>query len=66
MKEYTVVIEETIVQTFKVMAESAEKAAAIGADKYRKGEFEVDQGALEEANVRAIGNGGETDWVDIY
>lgn len=51
MPKFTVVIEETVSQDFDVEANSQEEAIKIARDKYRNGEFVLEPGNLELAQI---------------
>ncbi len=46
MKKFTVTIEETVTQDFKVEAETAEEALRIAEEKYSDGEFVLEPGEV--------------------
>lgn len=51
MPKFTVIIEETVSQDFDIEANSQEEAIKIARDKYRNGEFVLEPGNLELAQV---------------
>lgn len=51
MRKFMVTIEETVSQDFDVEANSQEEAIKIVRDKYRNGEFVLEPGNLEQAQI---------------
>lgn len=66
MTEYIVIIEETLVQEFKIVAESAEDALKQAEKKYRKEEIVLDNGEVQYKQMSAILPGCEIEeWYEF-
>ena len=66
MKEYTIVIEETIVQEFKVTAENAEKALEIAYFKYKSKEFVLEDAEVQSTHMSVTKPENEaTEWIEV-
>lgn len=66
MIEYTVVIEETIVQEFKIVAKSAEDALKQTEKKYKNEEFILDSGEVQCKQMRVTHPGCEIgEWYEF-
>ena len=64
MKKFTVVIEETVVNEFEVIAESEEEALEIASQKYRNCEFVLEPGEVQYVQMRTV-YPNKTEWVEI-
>lgn len=53
MAEYVITIEETVVQEFKIVAESSEEALIQAERKYKNGEIMLDSGEVQHKQMRA-------------
>ncbi|MBR5485367.1 MAG: hypothetical protein IKV41_02525 [Oscillospiraceae bacterium] len=63
MKTYTIAIEETIVEEFKVVAKNRQEALEIAEDKYKKGEFIISKGEVQLKQMAVISPKCEiTEW----
>ncbi len=66
MKEFTVVIEETVVQEFNVMANSAEDAVMLAEKKYKDREFVLESGEVQFRQMSVASPSGElTEWIEF-
>ena len=66
MKEYTIAIEETIVQEFKVTAENADEALEIAEAKYKSKEFVLEDAEAQFVQMSVITPENEaTEWVEV-
>lgn len=66
MIEYTVVIEETVVQEFKIVAKSAEDALKQTEKKYKDGELVLDPGEVQCKQMRVTYPGCEiSEWYEF-
>lgn len=64
--KFKIAIEETIVQKFEVEAETSEEALDIAREKYRNGEFVVDNGECEDTVMAVVEPQFQiTDWVTV-
>lgn len=64
MKEFEVIIEETVSQSFTVVASSLEEAEEIAQNKYYEGEFVLEPGDCQYRTMMARDNETkeETSW----
>ena len=64
---FRVTIEETISQTFEVLAESFEDAEEITTEKYNNGEFVLEPGELQhkEMMINDVENNEETNFFEF-
>lgn len=66
MKEFTIVIEETVSQPFVVVANDAEEAMKIAEDKYKNGEFVLEPGELVCKQMTIVSPDDElTEWTEF-
>lgn len=66
MKEYLVIIEETISETFEIEATSEEDAVSRAIEEYNAGSFVVGPDNVEHRQISVIGDNGElTDWIEF-
>lgn len=66
MKKYTVIIEETIVDEFEVIAESEKEALEIVYQKYKQKEFVLEPGEVQYTQMAVVKPYRENmDWVKI-
>lgn len=65
MKEYKVIIEETISGEFMVVAESEEDARKIAEKRYQDGEFVLSPGNLVSKKMAVVSEKEETEWVEF-
>ena len=61
--KFKVTIEEHISQQFEVEADDERQAEDVAREKYRSGEFVVDNGSLIAAVVKV---GYDGPWIDIF
>lgn len=61
--KFKVTIEEHISQQFEVEADDERQAEDVAREKYRSGEFVVDNGSLIAAVVQV---GYDEPWIDIF
>lgn len=61
--KFKVTIEEHISQQFEVEADDERQAEDVAREKYRSGEFVVDNGSLISAVVQV---GYDGPWIDIF
>ena len=61
--KFKVTIEEHISQQFEVEADDERQAEDVAREKYRSGEFVVDNGSLIAAVVQV---GYDRPWIDIF
>lgn len=54
MQIYKIAIEETVVEEFEVMANSAEEALEIAEEKYQDGEFVLSPGEVQNKQMSVI------------
>lgn len=66
VKKFVIAIEETVCQEFDVEAENAEQAIELAENKYRSGEFVLEPGECQYAQM-AVVNPEErtTEWIEI-
>ena len=65
-KKFTIIIEETVSQTFEIEAETEDAAIEIGTAKYKNGEIVLEPGDLQEARICVLNEQGEYDkWAEI-
>ncbi|MBE6037719.1 MAG: hypothetical protein E7218_00750 [Anaerofustis stercorihominis] len=64
MKKYIVVVEETVVGEFEVIAENEEEALEITFQKYRNCEFVLEPGEVQYVQMRTV-YPYKTEWVEI-
>lgn len=63
MKKYTIAIEETVVKEFEVYAKDSEEVMKIAERKYRNGEFILDPGEIQFAQMCILKPASEvTEW----
>ena len=66
MKKYTITIEETISQSFDIMANNAEQARAIAIEKYNLGELVLAPGNLIHKQMRLHSDTDNSDeWIEF-
>ena len=66
MKEFTIAIEETVVQEFRVMAESAEDAIELTEKQYKNGELILESGEVQFRQMAVVSLCEEaTEWIEI-
>ena len=65
MKKYKISIEETIVDTFEVEANTHEEAIEIAIKNYKTGEFVLAPGHLVAKQMAVEKPNGETEWFDF-
>lgn len=66
MKKFIVAIEETVVEEFEVIAESAEEAMSIAEKKYKSGEFELTPGEVQYRQMSIVNSENEvTEWIEF-
>ena len=65
MKEYKVIIEETVSEEFKVVAESEEDARKIAEKRYQDGEFVLSPGNLVSKKMAVVSEKEEAEWVEF-
>lgn len=66
MKEFTIVIEETVSQPFVVVANDGEEAMKIAEDKYKNGEFVLEPGELVCKQMTIVSPDDElTEWTEF-
>lgn len=61
-KEFTIIIEETISQEFKVVANTMEDAIKIGIKNYKDNLFIVEDASLSETKIGILETNGEFCW----
>ena len=54
MKKYTVVIEETIVEEFQVVAQTEKEALEIAHKKYKNNEFVLEHGEVQYVQMAVV------------
>ncbi len=65
-KKYCVIIEETISEEFEIEAESREDAISKAIDAYKSGEFVLEPGNFEYAQVKVIDEDDKSsEWIEI-
>ncbi|MCL2525669.1 MAG: DpnD/PcfM family protein [Coriobacteriia bacterium] len=64
MKEYEIIIEETISEAFTVIAQSPEEALDIARQKYRDCEFVLEPGNITSSQM-AVANNNELEWHEL-
>lgn len=67
MKRFYVTIEETVCETFEVVAEDENQAREIAAAKYKSGELVLEPGELQRSKMKVSNESYETliDWEEI-
>lgn len=66
MKIFTIAIEETVVEEFKVIANDADEALEIAENKYRTGEFVLCPGEVQLRQMAVLKPSNEvTEWVEF-
>lgn len=66
MQIYKIAIEETVVEEFEVMANSAEEALEIAKEKYQEGEFILAPGEVQYKQMSVIQPSVETtNWISF-
>lgn len=66
MKIYKIAIEETVVEEFEVMANSAEEALEIAEEKYQDGEFVLAPGEVQHKQMAIVEPATETSkWISF-
>lgn len=67
MKKFYITIEETLCETFEVVAEDENQAREIAAAKYELGEFVLEPGELQSSKMKVSNESYETliDWEEI-
>lgn len=67
MKKFYITIEETVCETFEVVAEDENQAREIAAAKYESGEFVLEPGELQSSKMKVSNESYETliDWEEI-
>ncbi len=65
MKEFAIVIEETVVQEFKISAKNSEEALKIALQKYKKGELIVEDGESQAAQMAVVIPDKDLEWIEI-
>lgn len=67
MKEFEVVIEEIVSQSFYVKADSLEQAMEIAEEKYNNEEFVLEPGNINNKSMVAIDNETNemTEWIEF-
>ncbi len=66
IKKYTITIEETMSNDFKVFAESMEQAEAVAVEKYNSGEFMLAPGNLTHKQLQVRGDTEtDTNWIEF-
>lgn len=66
MKEFTISIEELIVQEFKVMADNVEKAMETAEKNYRNGKFVLESGEVQFKQMAVVNPCEEvTEWIEF-
>ncbi|MDO4494409.1 MAG: DpnD/PcfM family protein [Clostridiaceae bacterium] len=66
MRKFTVVIEETLVQEFEIIAENENDALNLAAEKYRKCELVLDAGEVQYKQMAIIEpDNKETEWIEF-
>jgi hypothetical protein len=66
-KHYTIIIEETVAQTFNVCAENVEEAENIAQIKYNNNEFVLEPGNLISKKMAIVDNSNDyqTEWFEF-
>lgn len=64
MKKFIIAIEETVSQTFDVLAENVDEALMIAQSKYRKCEFVLEPGELICKQIASVGD-NPTEWTEF-
>ena len=66
MKTFTIAIEETVVEEFKVIANDVEEALKIAEHKYRNEEFILCPGEVQSRQMAVLNLSNEvTEWVEF-
>lgn len=66
MKTYTITIEETVSDSFEVVAEDEGKALEIAKDKYKSGEFVLEPGNLQSKRIAVSNLNKEiSEWIEF-
>ncbi len=66
MKEFTIAVEETLVQEFKVMADSTEDAINITEKKYKDGELVLESGEVQFRHMAVLSPcEEEIEWIEF-
>ena len=66
MNNFTIVIEETVVEEFKVIANSAKEAMTIAKNKYKSREFELNPGEVQFKQMRIVNPESKmTEWCEF-
>jgi len=66
VKEYTITIEETIAQEFKVMADNLENAVALTETNYENGKLVLENGEVQSKKIAVIKPDEEvTEWIEF-
>ena len=66
MKTYRVIIEETISEEFELEAESEKEAISKAMDAYKSGEFILEPGNFEYAQLKVIDEDDKcSEWIEI-
>lgn len=66
MKTFTIVIEETIVEEFRVTANDVEEALKVAEHKYRNEEFILCPGEVQFKQMAVLNSSNEvTEWVEF-
>ena len=65
-KKYCVIVEEIVSESFELEAESEEEAISKAIKAYRSGEFVLEPGNFEYAQVQVIDEDGKSsNWVEV-
>ena len=65
--KYSILIEETVSETFEVEADSEEQAQKIAIDKFRNSEFVLDPGNVTQKKVCVLpeDDSKNTEWIEF-
>ena len=66
MKKYRVIIEETVSEEFELEADSEKDAISKAVDAYKNGEFVLESGNFEYAQLKVTDENEKcSDWIEI-
>ena len=66
MKKYTVVIEETLVEEFEVVARTEKEALEIAHKKYKNKEFVLESGEVQYVQIAVVDpNKEKINWIEM-
>lgn len=64
--KYTIVIEETVVSEFEIVAKNETEALEIARKNYRNNEFVLEPGEMQNAKIAIVNVcSDELDWIEV-